>query len=969
MDKVRFKSPRKLIEVALPLSAINAESLRRKQKAPKGWPTSFHKWWAQRPLAAARAVLFAQLVNDPGFQQGQGYRYGKNKRDAARERRRLFDLMAQLITWENSTNTELIDQAEMEIRRSWREVCELNRDHPEAATLFDPAKPPTIRDPFAGAGTIPLEGQRLRLPVSASDLNPVAVVIEKALLELPYIFKNQSPVSGNERRGRIAEALGSGRPNAFGLAEDVRYYGQWLRSQAFERIGELYPPVQITRELAANRADLRPYVDRYFTVVAWIWARTVASPNPAAKGAHVPLVTSFLLSSRAEHSAYVEPTVDGTEYSFRVKIGVPSQTARAGTKLGRGTNFRCLISGTPIEDAYVKAESIAGRMGARLMAAVIDTSSGRRFVSPTEEMARAAAKASAHWKPEQEMNRETTDLVSGRGYGFYTWADLFTSRQLAGITTFCDLVVLARAKIKQDAIRAGLADDGLGLNEGGMGAKAYAEAVCVYLACAVDRMIYYGSSLTTWLPKDSALRDCMPRQALAMAWDFAESNPFGKSSGDVATCIASVSNYLDVATPNASATAFQHDAQHPDATNARFVYSTDPPYYNNIGYADLSDYFYVWLRPMLRDVFPALFATLLVPKAEELVATPYRHGGRDKAEDFFLQGMTNAMRVIAEKSHPAVPVTIYYAYKQSDSEDGTTQTSTGWETFLEAVIRAGFTVTGTWPMRTEGAGRLMANETNALASSIILVCRKRDVKAPTLSRREFLRELNSVLPDHLDEMTSGVDGDLSRIAPVDLSQAIIGPGIGVFSKYSAVLEADGSHMSVRAALQSINRFFAQEDFDHDSQFCLQWFQEYQWNDGLFGDAEVLARAKGTSVDGVKHAGVIESGAGKVRLLKWSEYPADWNPATDTRMPIWEVLHQIIRAHRTGGDSAASHLLGATKGKAEAARQLAYRLYTWCERSGSAEDARAYNEIITSWSAIESAAGKITGDRDLFGDSL
>lgn len=399
-------------------------------------------------------------------------------------------------------------------------------------------------------------------------------------------------------------------------------------------------------------------------------------------------------------------------------------------------------------------------------------------------------------------------------------------------------------------------------------------------------------------------------------------------------------------------TACQADAN-VQSLSTKKVVSTDPPYYDNIGYADLSDFFYVWLRRSLRPIFPSLYATLAVPKAEELVATPHRHGGSDAAEQFFLNGMIRTIHNLAEHAHPAFPVTIYYAFKQAETMTDAGTSSTGWETFLEAVLRAGFSITGTWPMSTERENRTRNQESNALASSIVLVCRKRDADAQTISRRDFLRELNTVLPDALIDMTRG--GVNSPVEPVDLSQAIIGPGMAIFSQYAAVLEADGKPMSVRTALQLINRFLAEDDFDHDTQFCLHWFEGQGWAEGKFGDADVLARAKGTSVGGLQESGVVDSGGGKLRLLRWAELPKDWSPETDTRTPVWEALHQLIRALNQDGESAAGALLARMPARAEPMRALAYRLYTLCERKGWAEEARAYNELVAAWSGIEQAS--------------
>jgi putative DNA methylase len=536
-----------------------------------------------------------------------------------------------------------------------------------------------------------------------------------------------------------------------------------------------------------------------------------------------------------------------------------------------------------------------------------------------------------------------------------TYGDLFTPRQLVALAVFSDLVGEVRARIKQDAIGAGLSDKDNGLDAGSNGARAYAEAISIYLAFALDKVADRGSSLGRWdpTPTQSGIINTFSRQALPMTWDFAESNPLGDASGNFLSGVDLVTKAILCAATSPQAYAFQLDAATQTLSQDKVV-STDPPYYDNIGYADLSDFFYVWLRRALKFVYPELFATVTVPKAEELVATPYRHGGKEQAESFFLNGMTQAMQHLAAQAHPSSPVTIYYAFKQSETKGAAGTSSTGWETFLEAVIRSGFALTGTWPMRTELGNRMIGSGTNALASSIILVCRKRLPTAETVSRRTFLRELNQVLPDALDEMTRGSGDDRSPVAPVDLSQAIIGPGMAVFSRYPAVLEADGTPMSVRTALQLINRFLAEDDFDHDTQFCLHWFEQHGWGEGKFGEADTLARAKGTSVDGVKHAGVLFASGGIVRLFKWSDYAADWDPETDGRLPVWELLHQIIRVFKTEGEAGAGKVLAAAQAKAEATRQLAYRLHTLCERAGWAEDARAYNELVTSWSAIEAA---------------
>ncbi|HEY9069537.1 MAG TPA: DUF1156 domain-containing protein [Candidatus Ozemobacteraceae bacterium] len=943
----QIKTPRKLIEVALPLDDINVAAAREKS-IRHGHPSTLHLWWARRPLAAARAVIFAQMVNDPGFERH--LQRGMNKEKAAAERERLFRIIRDLVQWENTTNERVLEEAREEIRKSWRETCELNKDHPQAAELFNPEKLPAFHDPFAGGGALPLEAQRLGLEAWASDLNPVAVLINKAMIEIPPKFASRAPV-GPIPEGENQPRMEQVWPGATGLAEDVRRYGAWMRQEAEKRIGHLYPKVKVTPEMAKDRPDLAPYVGEKLTVIAWLWARTVRSPNPAFSDVHVPLVSSFWLSTKKGKEAWIEPVIEGKNYRFVVRMGGTPQIEELVNRKG-GT---CLLSGSPMPFTHIRAEGQAGRMGVRLFAVVAEGTRGRVYLSPSEDHAKKAAEAQPAWRPEALLPDNPRDFKTPN-YGMKKIGDLFTDRQLVALNTFSDLIQEARAKVIEDARATGWTDDGLPLDQGGTGPTAYGDALAMYLTCGVDRLADRSSTICGWDTGYTKIRNTFGRQALPMTWDFAEGNPFSDSTGNFSAMLEWVEKFLISVPARSSSQAVQQNAQTQIISRAKLI-STDPPYYDNIGYADLSDFFYVWMRRALKDIYPKIFTTMAVPKAEELVATPYRHGSREKAEAFFLNGMTKAVRNLAELAHPAFPTTIYYAFKQSETTDSKGTSSTGWETFLDAVLKAGFSLTGTWPMRTELGNRMIASDTNALASSIVLVCRKRPDDAASISRREFIRELDAVLPEALDEMTRGAKG-VSPVAPVDLSQAIIGPGMAIFSKYKAVLEADGSPMTVKTALTLINRFLAEDDFDHDTQFCLHWFETHGWNAGPFGDADVLARAKGTSVDGLKDAGVVDAGRGNVRLFKWAEYPADWNPVTDNRTPVWEAMHQMIRAHQQAGEEAAGRLLAAMPSREEAIRQLAYRLYTLCERSGRAEDARFYNELIIAWPGIESASSAV-----------
>ena len=786
----------------------------------------------------------------------------------------------------------------------------------------------------------------------------MAVLINKAMIEIPPRFAGKPPVNPDSRRDQnLFDREWNG---AQGLAEDIRYYGQWMRDEAEKRIGRLYPQVEVTAEMVKARPDLELYAGRKLTVIAWLWARTVKSPNPAFAQVDVPLVSTFMLSTKVGKEAYVEPVIENGGYRFRVKVGKPRDlvAAKTGTKLSRGANFQCLMSGTPIAPDHIKSEGSSGRMGSRLMAIVAEGDRKRVYVSPTPEHEAAALKAKPEWKPETPLPADMRSH-STPPYGLTAYGDLFTPRQLVALTTFSDLVREARGRVRHYSINAGLTDDNRPLRDGGKGAKAYAEAVGVYLAFALDKVADRGSTLGRWdpTPTQSGIINTFSRQALPMTWDFAESNPLGNTSGNYRGAVDLVAKALLAASLSAApGYGAQFDASAQDVSSDKLV-STDPPYYDNIGYADLSDFFYVWLRRSLQAVFPDLFATLAVPKAEELVATPYRHGSKEKAETFFLDGMTHAMHRLAEQAHSAFPVTIYYAFKQSETKDAGGTASTGWETFLDAVIRAGFAVSGTWPMRTELGNRMIGAGTNALASSIILVCRRRATDALTATRREFITALKGELPVALAHLQRG------NIAPVDLAQAAIGPGMAVYTRYAKVLDAEGNVLDVRGALALINQTLDETladqegDFDADSRWALTWFEQSSFAEGEYGVAEQLSKAKNTSVAGLVEAGILASRAGKVRLLKPDELPANWDPAHDPRLTAWEMVHHLIRVLEAGGERAAAELAARLGAKAEAARELCYRLYTLCERKKRAAEALSYNALVQSWPEIIRLVGE------------
>ena len=937
---------KKLIEVALPLEAINKASAREKS-IRHGHPSTLHLWWARRPLAAARAVIFAQMVDDPSANPD----LFPTEKKQEKERQRLFRIVEELVRWENTTNETVLQKARDEIWESWRRACAENVDQPRAKELFDRNKLPAFHDPFAGGGSLPLEAQRLGLEAHASDLNPVAVLINKAMIEIPPRFAERPPVNPEAQRekGLIAREW----KGAQGLADDVRYYGKWMRNEAEKRIGHLYPKIEVTAEMAKGRPDLKSYVGKKLTVIAWLWARTVKSPNPAFAAVDVPLASTFMLSTKVGKEAYVEPVIDNGSYRFTVKAGKPqnSEQAKNGTKLARGANFRCVMSGTPIHADYIRAAAKAGQMDARLMVIVAEGERGRVYLPPTLEHETVPLKAKPEWKPDLKVTTPCHDVDRLPMYGMPTWGDAFAPRQLVALTTFADLIGEATKRIERDALASNFSDDTTPLRDGGVGAVAYAQSVAVFLACAVGKAADYNSTICTWISGGQTMRNTFGRQAIPMVWDFAEANTLSSSTGSFTSGIEQVYRVVRELPASIAAHAEQCDAQNQLLSLDKLV-STDPPYYDNVGYADLSDFFYVWMRRSLRPIYPDLFGTMAVPKSEELIAAPYRQGSKAKAEAFFLQGMTNAIHRISEQAHGAFPVTIYYAFKQSESESEEGTASTGWETFLDAIVRAGFGVSGTWPIRTELANKVSGIGHNMLASSIILVCRPRAADAPTAARREFVAALKGELRAALAHLQRG------NIAPVDLAQAAIGPGMAVYTRYAKVLDAEGKTLTVREALSLINQTLDEAlaeqegDFDADTRWALTWFEQHGFAEGEYGVAEQLSKSKNTSVEAMSGKnGFLETRRGKVRLLEPNELSDAWNPTTDSRLTAWEVVHHLIRVLQADGESAAAALVSKLGSKAEVARELAYRLYTLCERKKRAPEALAYNALVQSWPDI------------------
>lgn len=905
---------KKLIEVALPLDAINAASAREKS-IRHGHPSTLHLWWARRPLAAARAVIWASLVDDPSSHPEEF----PTDEEQTRERERLFEILEKLVIWENSNDKDVLAAAKAEIVK-----C-VGIDIPP------------LLDPFAGGGAIPLEAQRLGMEALAQDLNPVAVTINKAMIEIPPRFSGITAVNpDSQRRKNLSSWDGH-----IGLAADVEYYGKWMKEEAFRRIGSLYPKVDIPASQGGGKA----------TVIAWIWARTVHCPNPAC-GCEAPLIRSFDLFKKKGRQTHIEPIVNHGKVTYEIESGI---SKRKGT-VGR-TGATCIHCGTPIDFNYIRDEGKGGRIGSCLIAVIAEGRNGRLYLSPDVVQDQYTTLPEPDYLPNAPLPEQALGFRI-QAYGMKSFCDLFTTRQLTMLSTFAELTKQVEENAKRDAIAAGMNDDGIPLEQGGSGATAYGQAIRTYCAFLVDKLADYHSSMCSWINTLGAIRNTFARPAISMNWDYCEGNPFCNSCGSLDSMLMWIRKSIECfPIADMPGKAYQFDAQSDNGKRGLIV-STDPPYYDNIGYSDLSDYFYAWLRLMLRDVYPPVYGSMMTPKTEELVATPYHENrGVEGARSFFEEGMFEAFQAISKYASTDYPISVYYAFKQSETEtvnDVESTASTGWETMLAAIIKAGFSINGTWPMRTERSARTRSIGSNALASSIVLVCRKRPNTAPMATRRDFVNTLKRELKPALDKLQT------SNIAPVDLAQSAIGPGIGVYSRFSKVLEADGTEMTVRSALQIINQeldlYFSDQDsdLDRESRFCVDLYTQNAFNEIRFGEADVLARAKNTSIEGIAAKGALSSAKGVVRLLGRDEIRD--MPAPDF---CWLFTQQLTHAMETGGVEACAKMLkDIYDGRADNARALAYRLFTIADKKGWNQEAFAYNSLVVAWRDIESRAAQL-----------
>ena len=919
---MRLRSKRKLIEVALPLDDINAAAAAEKN-IRQGHPSGLHMWWARRPLAVTRAVVFSQLVDDPS---GIPEEFPSTAMQEA-ERERLFTIVRDLVKWENSADENVLHRARREIARS------LSRDSEAARAVFhDRLSPdevldflttfgPKVMDPFAGGGSIPLEAHRLGLRACASDLNPVPVLINKALVEFPPEFAGLPPVNPKDSRRKTLEGEW---PHARGLAADVAYYAERIHAEAAKRLAHLYPTLQTPQGPA--------------TVVAWLFARTVTCPNPACR-AVAPLLSTSVIFRKAGQNKHLAISYEGLEPRFEIREGLPTEE-EDGTRAGKKATFVCARCRYTLESAYLRAEGMANRIGMRMTAVVAEGKGRRIFASPPADHV-AAVNVRAPPGLEEELPDDPRNIWC-KNYGLNRIRDLFTPRQFMAMTTFSDLVVEARAEVIRDAATITDRDT-----------TRYADAVAVYLSFIVSKMADLNNSVCRWKVDRACPVNLFARQTIPMVWDFPETNPLSNSSGSWYSLQRNLMAAMDDSSLPATgpiAEVRQADARRL-AWAGPVVLSTDPPYYDNISYADLSDFFYAWLRRSLASTKSFPFLDLIsTPKEDELISAPYRHGGREEGDRRFESGLFATFRESIANA-AGFPAAIYYAFKQTETDrDGFT--STGWITFLTGVINAGYSVVGAWPVKSEMEARQIAAGTNALASSIVLVCRPRALEAGVTTRQALMRELKAEMPHAIKAMVA------ANLQPVDLAQAAIGPGMRVFSKYSRVLEPSGESMSVATALQLVNaaideaRAEHEAEYDRETRWAVDWFGQYRHGDGPYGAAETLATFRGTSIDGLEKAGIVKARGGKVRLLDRTELPTGYDPARDDRPTVWEATHYLIRALESGGEEVAASLHAKLGARAGEAKELAYWLFQTCERNNWSKEGQGYNALVASWHEIQ-----------------
>ena len=918
---------KKLIEVNIPLQAINDESTREKS-IRHGHPSTLHLYWARRPLAACRAVIFASMVDDPSECKDEF----RTEPEQNAERNRLHNIIKRLVIWKTCNDENLLAEARYEIAYSAARNNGENlnvfrakfKNDPKAVLHYLRDHCPAVYDPFCGGGSIPLEAQRLVLCARGSDLNPLSALLNKAMIELPPKFHNRKPV--NPDADPIGMFTGTGRnrtrapwKGTAGLANDIRYYGAWMREEAYKRIGHLYPKAQLPDGTSA-------------TVIGWLWARTIPCINPVC-GLQMPLMKTFQLSTKEGNQHWTKPVVDRKTnvISWIVQKHIDGVPKR-GT-VGRSGAY-CFACGASIKLPYVREQAKAGKMEKTMTGVIAEGYQRRLYISPTDEHIKASLLAEPTWRPRGKIPEKALG-ISLQNYGFDHWHQLYTERQLTALTTFSDLL--------REVHHAIIVDGGDNL---------YASTVCTYLTFVIGRIADSGCMFATWSSTWHKICHAFSLPALPMVWDFAEANLFSSSTRNWLSQVEWVAKVVERFPAEVNnGKSYQADASTTVHAMDAPAIITDPPYYDNIGYADLSDFFYIWLRPLLRDTYPELFGSMMTPKDEEIIASPRFEDTAQRFEKLLSKTLLRIQKYCSGE----FPTSIFYAYKQQKEEqDG--NTSTGWETMLTAVVSAGFQIVSTWPMRTELANRHRGIGSNALASSILLVCRPRQEDAPIIERNDFLQELKKVMPPALDRLTR-----IANIRPVDLAQAAIGPGMEVYSRYSKVTRISGEIVPIREVLKEINReitnYHEKEtgELDPESQFCLTWLKQHGYMEGNFGDADVLSKAKDVDID-TMHDKVLLKDPGKVRLLRSEEYAEREN---SENMTAWEgclrMVWHLSGVEKSGGISGCTAVARAMPDY-ESAKRLARVLYAYYETRGDAESAARYNNLVTQWQYISQSMG-------------
>jgi putative DNA methylase len=900
---------KKLIEVSLPLDIINDASAYDKMPGIGAHPKGIHHWWARLPLPSARAILFASLVDDPSEHPDKF----PTESEQEVERNRLFDIIRDLTRKKIHLKGEVFERAYQEILAS-----------------ADGNKVPTVHDPFSGGGSIPLEGLRLGLNVFASDLNPIPVLINKAMLEVIPKYWNKPPIN----QKAIVEKSKLGWTNVVGFCNDILHYGNVVLENSKNKLQNYYPTY-----ITPNKEE--------YKVVAWLWSRTIRCPNPAC-GCQLPLIRSFQLSKKEKNKVFAEPIIERGKQNVITGYEIKEGEATLKKTVSR-SGAVCVCCGDAVPLTYIRNEGKENRIGFQMFGVVAEGRRRKVYLPPLPIHESVVKNIPESWSPDYVLPLKHRNFQTP-AYGMKTVGSLFTKRQLYSLNTFVEEVCEIRNQIIADG-----------------GSEDYANDIQLFLSFAIDRCADFNNSLTRWSASNEKTMNLFGRQAIPMIWDFGEVNLLENVVGGWQTCLEYIVQCVGIIPfSGRTGNVYQKNATAPLGISEKIIVSTDPPYYDNICYADLSDFFYAWSRKALLNVMPDILRTIQVPKEEELIASTNKFGGdKSAAKHHFEDGFKSTFLNIKNYLDDRYPMTIYYAFKQEEEDEDNESDaegeldkgifditlSTGWETLLQALVDSGFQITATWPIKASQKWRMVSMGANALTSYIVLACRPRPLDASTITRREYLQTLKKELPKSVGVLQH------SNLAPVDMAQATIGPGMAIFSRFSKILEQDGKPMTIKTALSVINKtldeILAEQegDFDVETRWAISWFEEYTFTEGAFGDADALGRAKNTAVNALVQTGIIKSGSGKVKLISREELKQDWNPEDDSRIVVWELTQHLIKQLQEKGEIGAAALYKKLGPTADVARELAYRLFTICEKKGWAQEAQAYNSLVLSWNQI------------------